>query len=165
MPTLFFQRRYHFNYRVSSTLVRLLLCVAVLAGALPGAPPPAVQAQAQAPTALAEDVVVQAAATASALDVAPAEADAILSDPRNPAWQTRYGSLAGKLSLAPRYATFAAALAGPDVPIGDWQSHTLQAGAGNISALAALPDGRLYAGIEGGGLWVYTPAANGVYAW
>ncbi|RIK32151.1 MAG: hypothetical protein DCC55_36470, partial [Chloroflexi bacterium] len=32
-------------------------------------------------------------------------------------------------------------------------------------ALAALPDGRLYAGIEGGGLWVYTPAANGVYAW
>jgi ligand-binding sensor domain-containing protein len=146
-------------------LLSLLLCLSILTGALPTASPVAVQAQEQPPAPLADELVVQAAAGMSALDVAPAEADAIVSDPRNPAWQTRYGSLAGKLSLAPRYATFAAALAGPEVSIGDWQSHTLQAGAGNISALAALPDGRLYAGIEGGGLWVYAPAANGVYAW
>ncbi len=150
-------------------MLHLLLTLAVLGGALPIAPAAAVRAQTQSasvtPAALPDGMTVQPASAASPLDVAPAEATALVSDPRNPAWQTRYGSLAGQMSLAPRFAAFETALAGPEAPIGAWQTHTLQAGAKAITAIVAGPDGRLYAGVADTGLWVYTPAANGVYAW
>ncbi len=58
-----------------------------------------------------------------------------------------------------------AALAGPETPVNDWTSSTLQAGTKGISALIDLPDGRVFAAIQGDGLRVYTPDANGIYSW
>jgi ligand-binding sensor domain-containing protein len=148
-----------------------LLCVALLVvGMVPTAAVPVARAQTAQPTVVdavvpsTGEIAVQAAGV-SALDAAPPEAEAVVSDPRNPAWQTRYGSLAGKQSLAPRYATFQTAVAGPEIPLGAWQTHPLQGGNKAVTALASLPDGRLFAGVADSGLWIYAPGAEGVYTW
>ncbi|HMN26899.1 MAG TPA: hypothetical protein PKE45_02000, partial [Caldilineaceae bacterium] len=154
----------------AGVVVRLLVCLAILIGSGPLPAATVARAQSAPVTGAAADspsagMIVQSAAGASALDVSPAAADAIVSDPRNPAWQTRYGSLLGKLSLVPRYATFEAVMAGPDVPVGAWQPHPRQGAAKPTPAIVAAPDGRLFAGVNNTGLRVYAPAANGVYSW
>lgn len=54
---------------------------------------------------------------------------------------------------------------GPETPVNGWTNSTIQAGTKTISAIADLPDGRVFAAVAGDGLRVYSPDANGVYSW
>jgi ligand-binding sensor domain-containing protein len=104
--------------------------------------------------------------TDPALDAPPPAAQAIVQDPRNPAWIATYGSQAGLQLFPPRQAPAGLSLNGPKPALnGSWQTTILQNGTDKISALAAAPDGRLFAGVQSNGLRVYAPGANGVYAW
>ncbi|MCC7354634.1 MAG: hypothetical protein IT330_12880, partial [Anaerolineae bacterium] len=154
--------------------LRLFLVLAILISSLPALPAAAAPdrgAISYAPTdqespALPEGTVVTGPEIIPELDKPPAEADALVVDPRNPAWMTLYGSEAARLSLPPRVpASFEAAPEGPAVPLGAWQTHLLQGGTRRITAIVGAPDGRLFAGVTGDGLRVYAPDANGVFAW
>jgi ligand-binding sensor domain-containing protein len=104
--------------------------------------------------------------TDPALDAPPPAAQAVVKDPQNPDWTAYYGSQAGLQLFPARIAPSGLSLNGPKPALkGSWQITTLQAGTNKISALASAPDGRLFAGVQGDGLRVYAPDANGVYSW
>lgn len=101
-----------------------------------------------------------------AMDAAPAEADALVVDPHNPQWTVRYGTELGRQTIPPVMAPAWLVPAGPTIPIGGWaDTLTIEAGTKDIMAVVALPDGRVWAGVENDGLRIYSPDANGVYSW
>jgi ligand-binding sensor domain-containing protein len=104
--------------------------------------------------------------TDPSLDAPPPAARAVVRDPQNPGWNVTYGSQAGLQLFPPRLAPGGLSPSGPKPALsGSWQVTTLQGGTNTISALASAPDGRLFAGVQGDGLRVYAPDANGVHSW
>ena len=148
---------------VRSWTIRLLIILSLLLTGIPASTP--ALARAETPSSLPGGSVVPLSQAPSELDARPAEADAVVVDPNNPAWTTRYGTEAGRRFLAPRSAPAVLAPAGPTVPLGFWDTISLQSGTRSITAIASVPDGRLFVGVEDDGLRMYAPDANGVYAW
>ncbi|MEZ4615807.1 MAG: two-component regulator propeller domain-containing protein [Caldilineaceae bacterium] len=73
--------------------------------------------------------------------------------------------VAGPPTLATTAGAVTAIVAGPETPVNDWATSTLQAGNKAITALVDLPDGRIFAAIQNDGIRVYAPDANGLYSW
>lgn len=110
--------------------------------------------------------VVSGPVADAALDQAPAPDQAVVVDQANPNWQTVYGTEAGRQLLSPRQSEVPAQVEGATPPLsGFWITHTLQAGAQGVAAMAYAPDGRLFAALSGLGLRVYGPNASGIYGW
>ncbi len=115
---------------------------------------------------LDESRVVSGPVADAALDRAPAPDQAVVVDQANPNWQTVYGTEAGRQLLSPRQSEVPAQFEGATPPLsGFWITHTLQAGAQGVTAIAYAPDGRLFAALSGLGLRVYGPNASGIYGW
>jgi ligand-binding sensor domain-containing protein len=144
-------------------LIHLLVLLSLLFGQI-GAWPARAQETGPTPTA-ADSSAILPPTFDPALDAAPAEADALLVDPHNPQWMVRYGSEAGRLTVPPAPAPTWLVPEGPTIPIGGWVTNTVEAGTKDVTAVVALPDGRVWAGAENDGLRIYGPDANGVYSW
>lgn len=132
-------------------------------------PPRAAQAHTDTPVQppaprIADGVQTSVPAVDAALNAPPAPEDAAVVNPYT-GQTTYYGTELGRQQLASLLPAGSAAVAGPEVPVGFWQSINLQAGLSAIMAVAGAPDGRLFAGVNGGGLRVYAPDGNGVYGW
>lgn len=66
---------------------------------------------------------------------------------------------------APLFPVFPEIPNGPDIPLGDWVIRSTGAGSQSIAALQDTPDGRLFAAVDGSGLRVFAPDAQGEYSW
>jgi ligand-binding sensor domain-containing protein len=148
-------------------LLSLLLSpLSVLAGqARDDLPPAAPQGAPTGAYTQADGLTVYPPTFDASLDAAPAEADALVVDPNNPQWMVRYGSEAGRRNIAPARAPTSLTPEGPTIPVGGWATTTIEAGVKDITAVLALPDGRIWAGVAGDGLRIYAPDADGVYSW
>jgi len=112
------------------------------------------------------DVSIDGPVVDAALDRAPDPKQAIVTDKANPQWRTVYGTEAGRQLLPPRQSEVAAQSEGAVVPLsGFWITRTAQSGTNGITAIAYAPDGRLFAGLNNGGLRVYGANASGLYGW
>lgn len=146
-------------------LIHLLVLLSLLFGQI-GAWPARAQEVGPAQPDAADGPTVLPPAFDPALDAAPAEADALVTDPHNPQWTVRYGSELGRRTIAAASAPANLVPEGPTIPVGGWAANlTLEAGTKDIMAVAALPDGRIWAGVKNDGLRIYSPAADGVYGW
>jgi len=93
------------------------------------------------------------------MDDQPPADQAVVVDKRNPAWETRYGTQAGLQYLPPRQATFEAPPQGPQPSLGAWKTYDLSQ-AYTALDVEGVPDGRVFAAVNGHGLRVYTPRAT-----
>ncbi len=145
-------------------LLHLLVLLSLLLGQMVALP---VLAQGEEPGQLdaAAGLTISPPTFDPAMDAAPTEADGLVVDPNNPQWMVRYGSEAGRLTIPPAPAPANLVPEGPTIPIGGWATTTIEAGVKDITAVAALPDGRIWAGVENDGLRIYAPDANGLYSW
>ncbi len=102
----------------------------------------------------------------ASLERAPDPDKAVVIDQANPDWRTVYGTEAGRQLLPPRRSEVPAAIEGAAPPLtGFWSTQTIQAGTQGVTAVAYAPDGRLFAGLSGLGLHVYSPTASSLYQW
>lgn len=145
-------------------LIHLLVLLSLLFGQIGAWPARAQEAGPAQPDAAAGPTVLPSVFD-PALDAAPAEADALAVDPHNPQWTVRYGTEAGRLIASPAPAPTWLIPTGPDIPIGGWDANIIEPGTKDVTAVLALPDGRVWAGAENDGLRIYAPDANGVYSW
>src|SRR5262245_39362232 len=96
---------------------------------------------------------------------APPESLSLVADAHNPLWRTRYGTELGRQLLPARAPDF------PQVPdayepplVGTWLTRTIQSGSVWTRAIVGVPDGRVFAAINGAGLRVFTPSiVTGAY--
>jgi ligand-binding sensor domain-containing protein len=101
----------------------------------------------------------------ASLERAPDPDKAVVADRAHPNWRTVYGTEAGRQLLPPRLPEVPSLVEGATPPLtGFWITRTL-AGANGITAIAYAPDGRLFAGLNNGGLRVFGPNSSGVYGW
>jgi ligand-binding sensor domain-containing protein len=100
------------------------------------------------------------------LGLPPAPEDAAVVDPHNPNWVTHYGTQRGRLLFPPRRPVFEApSPLGPISPVGRWQDFFLQDPVSTVTAIAAMNDGALAVGVQGGGVWLWIKDTYGVYVW
>lgn len=166
--------RFHKPSSQGRSPLQALLFLSVIAALVLGPSGAAVQANPAVPDVHApapgpaqqpiRGTVVRAARTLPEMDAPPAQADATVVDKRSPEWVTRYGTEAGHKLLPPRQPAFEAAPAGPAVELGAWQSLVI-GGSATINAIISNWDGRLFAAVDGDGLRVYGPGADGSYGW
>ena len=109
------------------------------------------------------------AAIDAALERAPAAALAVVADPDYPAWQTVYGTEAGRQLLPPRRAMGLAAVQGPEPTlIGAWRAAQFPVGVDAPVEAVYAPHGRVFATFRAAGvnvLRVYAPNLDGDYVW
>ncbi|MBX7213285.1 MAG: IPT/TIG domain-containing protein [Thermoflexales bacterium] len=100
------------------------------------------------------------------LDRQPAEADALVADLAMPGWSTRYGTELGRQLLPARQAPVGFAPLGAEPALtGTWRINNIVSSTTSISAIEYAPDGRLFVGVQNGGLRVWAPNNLGVYGW
>ncbi len=98
------------------------------------------------------------------MDEAPSPDQVVVADQRIPAWETRYNTLAGVTYMPPLASPAGISAIGAAVGLGGFRSFSLGA-ADPVRSIAAAPDGRIFAGVYGVGLKVYSRQPNGAYAW
>ena len=96
----------------------------------------------------------------------PAPEDAVVVDPQNPSWVTHYGTQRGRLLFPPRRPVFEAPPPrAPVSPVGMWQDFMLENETATVTAIAAMNNGSLAVGVQGGGVWLWIKDTYGVYVW
>ena len=88
-----------------------------------------------------------------------------LADEQIPAWVNTYSSPEAQQQLPPWQPVYEGSPDGPSMPLGGWSVQVSAPGTKSVVAMQTVPDGRLFVAIDGGGVQVYAPNAQGDYVW